>query len=161
MCDSIKEGVAFRLQQMVVCLAITAVILAYPLDGRTGELERIGLVKTVQTSATILRQGKESALQKDAEIYEGDSIFTDSDGSVGITFNDGSMLTLGSSAEVKIDTYLFNLREHKFSFLTEVLKGTVVFISGAINKLAPGSIRLKTPTATLGMRGTKVIVDVD
>jgi hypothetical protein len=145
--------------QMLFSLTALAILLLSPAAGMTAE--RIGLVKTVQPSATILRQGIETGLQKDSEIFEGDSIFTDSDGSVGITFTDGSMLTLGGNGEVKIDTYLFNLQENKLSFLTQVLKGTVVFISGAINKLAPGAIRFKTPTATLGMRGTKVIVEVD
>lgn len=123
--------------------------------------ERIGLVKTLEPSATIVRKGVEVSLKVGSEIYEGDTILTDSDGTIGITFSDGSMLTAGSSSKVIIDNYLFNLTEKKLTFLSQVLKGSVTFMSGAINKLAPGSVRFKTPTATLGLRGTKVIIEVD
>ncbi len=123
--------------------------------------ERIGLVKTLEPSATIVRKGVEISLKVGSEIYEGDTILTDSDGTIGITFSDGSMLTAGSSSKVIIDNYLFNLTEKKLTFLSQVLKGSVTFMSGAINKLAPGSVRFKTPTATLGLRGTKVIIEVD
>ncbi|ESS69172.1 hypothetical protein MGMO_138c00100 [Methyloglobulus morosus KoM1] len=123
--------------------------------------ERIGLVKTLEPSATIVRKGVEVSLKVGSEIYEGDTILTDSDGTIGITFSDGSMLTAGSSSKVIIDNYLFNLTEKKLTFLSQVLKGSVTFMSGAINKLAPGSVRFKTPTATLGLRGTKIIIEVD
>jgi hypothetical protein len=123
--------------------------------------ERIGLVKTLEPSATIVRKGIEVSLKVGSEIYEGDTILTDSDGTIGITFSDGSMLTAGSSSKVIIDNYLFNLTQKKLTFLSQVLKGSVTFMSGAINKLAPGSVRFKTPTATLGLRGTKVIIEVD
>jgi hypothetical protein len=123
--------------------------------------ERIGLVKTLEPSATIVRKGVEVNLKVGSEIYEGDTILTDSDGAIGITFSDGSMLTAGSSSKVIIDNYLFNLTEKKLTFLSQVIKGSVTFMSGAINKLAPGSVRFKTPTATLGLRGTKVIIEVD
>ena len=123
--------------------------------------ERIGLVKTLEPSATIVRKGVEVSLKVGSEIYEGDTILTDSDGAIGITFSDGSILTAGSSSKVIIDNYLFNLTEKKLAFLSQVLKGSVTFMSGAINKLAPGSVRFKTPTATLGLRGTKVIIEVD
>jgi len=147
---------------LVTCTNQFIILLILFLLPATGfSAERIGLVKTLQPDAKVLRQGDETNLQIGSEIFEGDNIITDNTGSVGITFNDGSVLTVGSSGEIIIDTYLFNLAESKFSFLTQVFKGTVAFISGAINKLAPGSMRFKTPTAMLGMRGTKVIVEVD
>ena len=88
-------------------------------------------------------------------------IVTGSEGTVGITFNDGSILTLGPNGKVVVDNYVFNLSEKKLTFLSQLLKGTVTFMSGAINKIAPGSVRFTTPTATLGLRGTKVIIEVD
>ena len=96
-----------------------------------------------------------------SKIFEGDTILTGSDGAVGITFSDGSMLTLGSNGKVIVNINLFNLEEKKLTFFSQVLKVSVTFLSGAINKIAPGTVRFKTPTATLGLRGTKVIIEVD
>jgi len=123
--------------------------------------ERIGLVKTLEASAITVRDGVETNLAVGSMIFERDTIITDSGGTVGITFNDGSMLTLGPEGKIVVDNYLFNLSEKKLTFFSQVLKGTVTFMSGAINKIAPGSVRFKTPTATLGLRGTKVIIEVD
>lgn len=123
--------------------------------------ERIGLVKTYTPAATVIREGVEINLQKDSEIFKGDTIITDSDGAVGIIFSDGAVLTLGPSGELVVDNFLFNLIDKKFSFLSRVIKGSVAFVSGAIGKISPGSVSFKTPTATLGLRGTKILIEVE
>jgi hypothetical protein len=154
----IQQGKA-NLMKGVVGKIILPVLLLYSAVGFSAE--RIGMVKTLEPSASAIREGVEVNLAVGSKIFEGDMVVTDSDGTVGITFNDGSMLTLGPGGKVVVDNYLFNLSEKKLTFLSQVLKGTVTFMSGAINKIAPGSVRFKTPTATLGLRGTKVIIEVD
>jgi hypothetical protein len=42
-----------------------------------------------------------------------------------------------------------------------MLKGTVAYISGLIGKLSPESVRVETPTASIGIRGTKFVVKVE
>jgi len=138
---------------------LLSVLLSYSALGFSAE--RIGLVKTLDPSASAIRQGVEVNLTIGSKIFENDMIVTGSEGTVGITFNDGSMLTLGPNGKVVVDNYVFNLSEKKLTFLSQLLKGTVTFMSGAINKIAPGSVRFTTPTATLGLRGTKVIIEVD
>lgn len=141
-------------------ITLFPVLLLFSLQGFSSD-GRIGLVKTLEPSVTVVRKGVEANLEVGSKIFEGDTILTGSDGAVGITFSDGSMLTLGSSGKVVVDNYLFNLEEKKLTFLSQVLKGSAMFMSGAINKIAPGSVRFKTPTAILGLRGTKIIIDVD
>jgi hypothetical protein len=148
-----------NLMKCVVGKIILPGLLLYSAVGFSAE--RIGLVKTLDSLASAVREGIEVNLEVGSKIYERDIIFTDSGGTVGITFNDGSMLTLGPGGKIVVDNYLFNLREKKLTFLSQILKGAVTFVSGAINKIAPGAIRFKTPTATLGLRGTKVIIEVD
>ncbi len=123
--------------------------------------EYIGLVKTNEPTVTALRQDAEIILKSGSEIFKGDTIETDSDGAVGITFNDGAVLTLGSSAKVVIEDYLFKPTEKKVSFISRVIIGSVSFMSGAIGRISPKSVQIKTPTATLGMRGTKILIEVD
>ena len=127
----------------------------------TTATDRIGLVKTYQPIAYAIRQGVETKLTVGSEIFEGDTIVTDSDGAVGIIFSDGAVLTLGPSGKLIVEEFLFRPAEKNVSFLSRVMKGSVSFISGAIGRIAPGSVKFITPTATLGLRGTKILIEVD
>jgi hypothetical protein len=122
---------------------------------------RIGLVKTYDPVAKVVRQGAEVDLQVGAEIFEGDTVVTDSDGAVGIIFSDGAVLTLGPSGKLIVEDFLFKPAEHNVSFISRIVKGSVAFASGAIGRISPGSVQFKTPTATLGLRGTKILINVD
>lgn len=121
----------------------------------------IGFVKTYEPTAKILREGKENYVYKGAEIYQGDILVTDSDGAVGIIFDDGSVLTLGPSGKLVVEDFMFEPAEKQVSFISKIVKGTVSYLSGAIGRIRPGSVQFKTPTATLGLRGTKVLIEVD
>jgi hypothetical protein len=122
---------------------------------------RIGLVKTFEPKAIVIRQGKEIELSEGAEIFQGDTIMTDSDGAIGIIFKDGAVLTLGPGGKLIIEDFLFKPDEKKVSFMSNVMKGSVAFLSGAIGRISPGSVQFKTPTATLGLRGTKILIEVE
>ena len=141
---------------------IPPVLIVYLLSSSPSfALERIGLVKTNEPIATAIREDREVKLVSGSEIYKEDTIVTDSSGAVGITFDDGAVLTLGHDAEVVIEDYLFKPAEKKVSFISKVIAGSVSFMSGAIGRISPQSVQIKTPTATLGLRGTKILIDVD
>jgi hypothetical protein len=123
--------------------------------------ERIGLVKTYEPVAKVIRNGVESDLKVGSEIYEGDTIVTDGNGAVGIIFKDGAVLTLGPSGKLIVENFLFKPDEKNVSFISRVVKGTVAFASGAIGRISPESVRFETPTATLGLRGTKILIEVE
>jgi hypothetical protein len=123
--------------------------------------ERIGLVKTYQPSATAVRNGAEVKLAEGSAIFEGDTIVTDSEGAVGIIFSDGAVLTLGPSGKLIVEEFLFKPADKNVSFLSRVVKGSVAFVSGAIGRISPGSVKFITPTATLGLRGTKILIEVE
>ena len=70
------------------------------------------------------------------------------------------MLSLGPQTEFVIDQLTFRPAEKDVSFLSRLLHGTATFLSGAIGRISPESVQFKTPTATLGLRGTKVLIKV-
>lgn len=121
----------------------------------------IGLVKTYEPVATVIRGGVESSLKVGSEIFEGDTLVTDANGAVGIIFKDGAVLTLGPSGKLIVENFLFKPAEKNVSFISRIIKGTVAFTSGAIGRISPGSVQFETPTATLGLRGTKILVEVE
>ena len=122
--------------------------------------ERIGLVKTYMPDGFVVRQGIETALQTGSDIFQGDTIVTGQEGAVGIIFSDGAVLTLGPNCKLSIDNFLFNPSERQVSFVTRIIRGTVAFVSGAIGRISPDSVQFQTPTATLGLRGTKILIEV-
>jgi hypothetical protein len=122
--------------------------------------ERIGLVKTYQPLATAVRNGAEVKLAEGSAIFEGDTIVTDPEGAVGIIFSDGAVLTMGPSGKLIVEDFLFKPADKNVSFLSRVVKGSVAFVSGAIGRISPGSVKFVTPTATLGLRGTKILIEV-
>ena len=120
----------------------------------------VGRVKTYQPEAVIVRGGVQETVAVGAPIEVGDRIITRSQGAVGITFIDGSVLSLGPQTEFVIDQLTFRPAEKDVSFLSRLLHGTATFLSGAIGRISPESVQFKTPTATLGLRGTKVLIKV-
>jgi hypothetical protein len=83
-------------------------------------------------------------------------IETDDESAVEIKFSDGSKLTVGENAKIVIDTYVYNPGGEAKQAIT-LTKGAFRFVSGAIPK---ENVKLKTPTVTIGIRGTELIFDV-
>jgi hypothetical protein len=146
------------LAQLAVHFLLGLLLLISPVSMAA---ERIGLVKTYEPVATVIRQGAETTLHVGTEIFQGDTIVTDSSGAVGIVFSDGAVLTLGPGGKLIVENFLFKPADHNVSFISRVTKGSVAFMSGAIGRISPGSVQFKTPTATLGLRGTKILINVD
>jgi hypothetical protein len=95
------------------------------------------------------------------KINQGDSIQTGSKSNAGLIFEDDTVVSLGSNSEMSIEEFLFDPAKKKLSFTTRLFKGTFSFISGQIAKLAPDNVKLETPDATLGVRGTKFLVKIN
>lgn len=156
----IRQATHFSLQtKLITCIAFILTMPFLPLTAQASG--KIGMVKTYQPEASVTRQGVEIKLALGSEIFEGDVLKTDSDGMVGIIFSDGAVLTLGPSGKLVVEEFLFLPDEKKVSFLSHVMSGTVAFVSGAIGRISPGAVQFTTPTATLGLRGTKILIRVD
>ncbi|MEH6473784.1 MAG: FecR domain-containing protein [Halopseudomonas sp.] len=140
-----------------------AAILALLLSAQAlaEEPEVIGKVKTVKADAYIVRAGDDIPAQKSQNLHTGDTLKTGETGALGVTLRDGTMLTIGPSSKFQIKEYLFKPLEKKTSLITYMSKGTASYVSGAIAKMNPDSVKIKTPSAYLGLRGTKVLIEVD
>ncbi|GAB6904931.1 conserved exported hypothetical protein [Desulfosarcina cetonica] len=121
----------------------------------------VGVVKTVEGEATITRKGKTLNVVTGMEIEQADIVRTARDGLVGLIFSDDSMIALGPGTEISVDDYLFEPLGKKLSLVIQLIRGTMSFISGQIAKLAPESVQLVMPAATIGVRGTHVLMKVE
>ncbi len=78
--------------------------------------------------------------------------------SLGITFTDDTTFNLSANARIVVNKYLYEEGGKKNSALFNVARGTVAFVASAVAKT--GDMKISTPTATLGIRGTTGVIDV-
>lgn len=89
-------------------------------------------------------------------VYMNEVVETGDESALVIKFSDGSKLTLGENAKVVIDKYVYN-PEGESSQAISLTKGAFRFLSGSIPK---NQVQIKTPSVTIGIRGTELIFDV-
>ena len=116
----------------------------------------IGRVDTVEGTVHVLRDGEKILLSKDDSILQGDTILTGEDGSVGITFIDDTVFSLGEDGEMTIDEMVYNPEQQEGKFSANMVQGVFSFISGEIAKTDPEGMMLNTPVGVIGIRGTKI-----
>jgi len=91
-------------------------------------------------------------------VYQGDLVKTGADGKVGINFTDGTSFNLSSSAQMTLDEYVYDPKGTSNSTLFNLSKGTFTFVAGSIAKT--GDMKVDTPVATMGIRGTTPHIEI-
>ena len=120
----------------------------------------IGQVETVSGLATVQRlDGTIETLRVGSKIFQNDIISTTVDGAVSVTFSDGTIFSLAQSSRMVIDNLVYDPGGSENSGGFSLLTGGFVFIAGQVAKT--GDMEVTTPTATLGIRGTTVQVDIE
>ena len=121
----------------------------------------VGLVKVSKGSVQIERNGAKIAAPVGASVQASDVIMTGTDGSAGITFTDNSLVSVGPNSVFAIDKYSFDSTTHAGEFEGSLRKGRLAAISGKMVKQSPESMKIRTPSAIMGVRGTEFVVQVD
>lgn len=134
--------------------------LLFHLQTPMAQMESIGFIKSVSGEVHLV--GDKSSVQAypNMKVLEGDTLKTGVASSVGLIFEDDTVVSLGPESEMVVDDFLFNPIEGELSFVARMIKGTFSFITGQIAKLAPQKVIFETPDATLGVRGTKFAVKI-
>ena len=127
----------------------------------TQAMADIGRIKLVSGAATVVRGTQTLAATSGLILQKGDTLVTGTDGRVGVTFNDNTRFAAGPNSRLSVADYAFDDTTHKGQFLTRVDKGSVAIVSGQIAKSNKDAMRVRTPTALLGVRGTRFVVEVN
>jgi hypothetical protein len=120
--------------------------------------EPIGNVATVTGSASVIRNDKTTPLKVKDDIYLNDVVQTGANSALGITFIDATTFNLKASTKITIDNYVYEDGGKSNAAIFDVAKGTAAFVAAAVAKT--GDMKITTPTATLGIRGTTGLVEV-
>ena len=120
--------------------------------------EPIGNVATVTGSASVIRNDKTTPLKVKDDIYLNDVVQTGANSALGITFIDATTFNLKASTKITIDNYVYEDGGKSNAAIFDVAKGTAAFVAASVAKT--GDMKITTPTATLGIRGTTGLVEV-
>ena len=142
------------------CVGMVALLLAAGTHVLGQQPPPAGRIKVALGSAFIVRQGQSIPAQIGQVVFEADGLRTAADGRIGVTLNDDTRVSLGPGTEVRLDQFLYAPAEGRLGFVLKIVRGIVAYVSGRIAKLSPDSIRLETPSAVVGVRGTRVAIRV-
>lgn len=123
--------------------------------------ESVAFIKNLSGEATVMRNNTSLPLKKGEEIFSKDELTTGKSSNIGLSFSDGTRISIGANTHFKIDDYLFSPAQKEFHFDVTLPKGSIVFESGKIGKLAPEKVSIKAPQGIIGIRGTKFIVEAE
>jgi hypothetical protein len=120
----------------------------------------IGQVKVSKGTVTIDRSGQSMPADTGTRLQTADVVKTGSDGSVGITMTDNSLLSAGPNSVLALDRYDFDSTTNQGKFDASLRRGTLAVVSGRLAKQSPDAMTVHTPSAILGVRGTEFVVSV-
>jgi hypothetical protein len=113
-------------------------------------------VSAVVVQANVSNQADQTKIGDLA--YLGDVVRTGADGRVSINFTDGTSFSLSNNANMTLDEFVYDPNGKSNSTLFKLTKGTFTFVAGNIAKT--GDMKVDTPVATMGIRGTTPHVEI-
>ena len=137
----------------MLALLVAAALPAYSAE--------VGLVKVSHGAVTIQRGSERIAAAVGTPVQASDVIVTGADGAAGITFSDNSLVSVGPGSVFAIDKYAFDTTTYAGEFQGTLSKGRLAAVSGKMVQQTPESMKIRTPSAIMGVRGTEFVVQVD
>ena len=139
-----------------------AMVLGLALFGAIADASSpIGLVKVTEGTATVQRRDETLPARLGLALEEGDILRTGADGRVGVVLRDDTRLSLGPESEILIDRFAFAPAQSRLGLVVKMARGIMAFVSGNIAKLSQDAVRVETPVAIVGVRGTQFLVKVE
>ncbi|NLO17490.1 MAG: FecR domain-containing protein [Arcobacter butzleri] len=117
----------------------------------------VGTISLVEGQVTIQRDGSSFATFVGDKVLQNDLISTEHNSKAKVTFIDNTIITIGKESTLNIDEYIFDTNNpNNTSTEYSITKGAFHAITGQIGKVNPSKFKLKTKTASIGIRGTEI-----
>jgi hypothetical protein len=110
-----------------------------------------GTAVAVLQQSILTSSGQQRVLAEGAPVTTGDVVQTGPNGQAQLLFEDGTRIVVGRNSNLVIETALFRADRTAERFAINALRGSFRFISG---RSASAAYSIRTPTATIGVRGT-------
>jgi len=143
------------------CAFAVIVLLLSAASVQADEARGAGRVKVASGTAFIVRDGRPTPATPGYLVLQADVLRTGPDGRLGVTLNDDTRISLGPASEVRVDRFSYASADGGLQLMLKFVRGVAAYVSGRIAKLSPDAVRLETPAAIVGVRGTTLAIRVD
>lgn len=140
-------------------LLMLPLLLTQAVATSTDAANAIGKIHSLRMFAygTLPGETKKAVYQNDP-VFSGQTMETVEKGAMTVLFSDGTEFRLGPAASMTLDKYVYDPAGKANALNINMVSGMFRFTTGKINKEA---VQLKTPVATIGIRGTDFGVSVE
>ena len=132
-----------RILMSALALAVVFALQSTASNAQT----RIGTANSVKPEASGSIAG---TLAAGSGVHASETVRTGSSGQAGLRFIDNSNLTVGPGSQVKLDKFVYDPNKGTGGVAIEASRGAFRYVTGSQNQ---GSVKIKTPSGTLGIRG--------
>ena len=122
----------------------------------TASPDSIGKIEKVVGDVTVMRNGVAVALHVGDAVFKSDVVQTGASSSCGISFPDGTALNLVANTRMALNDYAYDANSNGNGALFTLVEGTFAFVAGKVAH--QGDMKIATPVATMGIRGTTGVV---
>ncbi|MDP3627091.1 MAG: FecR domain-containing protein [Hydrogenophaga sp.] len=151
------------IKNVLLCVGVALAALGAQAQTKApaaGAAATIGYVKTVKGEAFVDSGGQAIKAVEGTPLKVGDVVRTGANGSAGITLKDNTVMSFGPSTRFTLEEYLFAPAKGDLKLGGRLASGSLHYVSGLIAKAKPEAVNVKTPTGTIGVRGTRFVAVV-
>lgn len=116
--------------------------------------QEIAQITRIKHTASFTRNGIEHSLRLNMKLHAADIVATQKASRLEITFKDGTVLTMGEHARLTLDSFVYDPDNSLGTLSVSVVEGAFLFVSGLMGQQTNKDMKITTPLATIGIRGT-------
>lgn len=126
-------------------------------DSQALEKTTVGNATTVVRTVTGTFEADLRIIAYLDDLYHNELVETDDESAIEIVFLDETKLAMGPDSSLVLDKFVYDPDPNQSAFVVTATQGVFRFVSG---KLPKKSYTIRTPTATIGIRGTAFTLTV-
>src|SRR5436190_12068979 len=134
-------------------LAVVVAMFSALQPDAAGAEPKVGVASAARNQVHGIIGGGTRALSAGSEVFSNEVVRTGDDSVAQLLFLDSTSLSVGARSEVKLDRFVYNPNRKTGNVVLEASRGAFRFVSGS---QTPTNYTIKTPLATIGVRGTIV-----
>jgi FecR protein len=140
-----------------ICTAGPAVMLS---GGAAAQQKTIGNATRIVHLVTGANSSTEepAVLRAGIDVFSNEIVKTAEDSAALLVFQDKTELSIGADSEIVLDRFVFDPDPNKSAVAVSILSGVARFSTGVLPKSA---YTIRTPSATMSVRGTTLVITVE
>lgn len=122
----------------------------------SAQLARIGAAGAVagRVQARSAGQAVGRVLESGKPLFLNDRVTTEAGGRLQVMLLDETVFTIGPNSDLTLDEFVYDPATSAGKVSAKVTKGVFRFVTGKVARREPGSMKIKMPVGTIGIRGT-------